>query len=176
MKSLMPFRSLLREEKTLIMACHEKDGCMKRGWNRNILLISSPGNVLHEQNDAQLRKIRYCIEEKGCRQIIITGNYHTEAVEYILKDALAQPLIADLTFNLHPFSIQYKTNKAFFEKALLELNIVQQCNALLAYDFIQERVQQKKLTVMGVLRATKGTEALQVFYNGISYNQIISCN
>lgn len=176
MKSLMPFRSLLREEKTLIMACHEKDGCVKRGWNKNILLISSPGNVLHEQNEAQIQRIRYYIEEKGCRQIIITGNHHTEAVEYIMKDALALPLVADLTFDLLPFSIQYKANKAFFEKALLELNIVQQCNVLLACEFIQKRIRQKQLTVMGVLRATEGTEALQVFYNGISYNRIISFN
>ncbi len=176
MKSLMPFRSLLREEKTLIIACHEKDSCMKRNWNRNILVISSPGNVLGEHSDAQFQKIRYYIEEKGCRQIIITGNPHTEAVESIKKDALAQPLVADLTFNLHPFSIQYKTDPAFFERALLELNIVQQCNALLTYDFIQKRIREKKLTVMGVLRATEGKEPLRVFYNGIPHNQVISYN
>jgi hypothetical protein len=29
---------------------------------------------------------------------------------------------------------------------------------------------------MGVLRATDGAEALQVFYNGIAYNQITSFN
>ncbi|MFD0999292.1 carbonic anhydrase [Ohtaekwangia kribbensis] len=176
MKSLMPFRSLLREEKTLIIACHEKDDCIKREWNKNILLISSRGNVLNQHSDSQFQKIKHCVEENGCRQIIITGNHHTEAVERIMKDALTQPLVADLTFNLHPFSIQYKTDPAFFERALLELNIVQQCNVLLAYDFIQKRIREKKLTVMGVLRATKGKEALRVFYNGIPHNQVISYN
>lgn len=176
MKSLMPFRSLLREEKTLIMACHEKDDCVKRGWNKNILLISSPGNVLYAHNEAQIQKIRYYIEERGCRQIIITGNHHNEAVEYIMKDTLALPLVAHLTFNLHPFSFQYKTNKAFFEKALLELNIVQQCNVLLACDFIQKRIWQNQLTIIGILRTTEGAETLQVFYNGIAYNRIISHN
>ena len=176
MKSLMPFRSLLREEKTLIIACHEKDGCIKNEWNRNILLISSRGNVLNQHSDTLYQKIRYCIEEKGCKQIIITGNHHNEAVECILQDAQAVPLVADLTFDLHPFSIQYKTDPAFFERALLELNIVQQCNVLLAYDFIQKRIREKKLTVMGVLRATKGKQALRVFYNGIPHNQVISYN
>jgi hypothetical protein len=176
MKSLIPFRSLLREEKTLIIACHEKQGCVKNEWNRNILLISARGNVLHEQNDTQFQTIRNYIEEKGCKQIIITGNHHAEAVECILKDPQAAPLVADLTFNLHSFFIQYKTDRVFFEKALLELNIVQQCNLLLAYDFIQRRVRDKKLTVMGVLRATKDKEALRVFYNGLPHNQIISCN
>jgi hypothetical protein len=176
MKSLMRFRSLLREEKTLIIACHEKDDYVKRAWNRNILLISSRGNVLNQHSDAQFQKIRHCVEERGCRQIIITGNHHTEAVECIMKDAVTQPLVADLTFNLHPFFIHYKANTAFFERALLELNIVQQCNTLLAYDFIQKRIREKKLTVMGILRATQSREALRVFYNGISHNQIISYN
>jgi carbonic anhydrase len=176
MKSLMPFRSLLREEKTLIIACHEKDSRVKRDWNRNIMLMTSPGNVLSQYNEAQFQKIRYCIEDKGCKQIIITDNHHPEAVKCIMKDALALPLIADLTFNLQRFSIQHKTDQAFFEKALLELNIVQQCNVLLGYDFIQTRIQQKQLTVMGVLRATEGKEALRVFYNGITYNRTISHN
>lgn len=176
MKSLMPLRSLFREEKTLIIACHENDSCEKRNWNRNIMLMASRGNVLSQYNEAQFQKIRCYIEDKGCKQIIITGNHHTEAVKRITKDALALPLVADLTFNLQRFSIQYKTDPAFFERALLELNIVQQCNVLLGYDFIQKRIEQKQLTVMGVLRTTKNKEALRIFYNGISYNQIISHN
>jgi hypothetical protein len=176
MRNLMPLRSLLREEKTLIIACHEKDSREKRNWNRNIMLMTSPGNVLSQYNAVQFQKIRYYIEDKGCKQIIITGNHNTEVAKCIMKDALARPLVADLTFNLQRFSIRYKTDQAFFERALLELNIVQQCNVLMGYDFIQKRIQQKQLTVMGVLRATKGKEALRVFYNGIACNQIISHN
>ena len=177
MKSLMSFRSLLWEEKTLIMACHENVEGAKRKWNDNVFLISSPGNVLQGHSDLQLRSLKHYLEEKGCKQIVIVGSNHPDAIKKIQEETSAPPLAEDLSFNLRRFSINnFEVNRAFFEKALLELNVIQQCNLLLAYDFIRERVYRKQLRVVGILKAAKGTEALQVFYNGVSYNHIVSFN
>ncbi|HEY9046614.1 MAG TPA: carbonic anhydrase [Ohtaekwangia sp.] len=172
----MHFNSLFREEKTLIIACHELDEKDKKEWNENVFLISSPGNVLQRHSYLLQENFRYYVEDIGCKQIVVVGHNHPQAVEHILTDASTSQLVADLTFNRKPLSQNYLMSKGALERALLELNIIEQCNLLLEYDFIRERIKARLLTLIGVITASASADASQIYYNGIVYNNLVSLN
>ncbi|HEY9006382.1 MAG TPA: carbonic anhydrase [Ohtaekwangia sp.] len=176
MNKLTTFKSLLREEKTLIIACHGQEGKTKLERNENLFLISSSGNVLQRYSYVQQENFRHYVEDKGCKQIVVVGHNHAGAIEHIMNNPSTAQLVDELTFSNKPFSRPYVMDKVALERALLEFNIIEQCNLLLEYDFIRERLRRKLLTLLGVVTAAATSEASQIYYNGIVYNNLVSLN
>jgi carbonic anhydrase len=171
--------SLIRAEKTLIIACHKYYPGNVGEWKENVFLMESSVSVLQRYNVRQQEHLRYYVEEKGCRQILVVGHHHTYAVRRISDDHSPHSPLSALTFNLKLFlgtPDKDAIPQPFREQLLVEMNTLQQCQWLMENDFIQERVNHSALRVIGIVAGTPDRNAKQLFYNGISYNNLVSLN
>jgi carbonic anhydrase len=179
MKNQVPFSARMREEKTLIIACHDSQEETAREFHEDVFILSSPGNVVRRHNYRQQEELRYFIEDEGCRQVVVVGHLHDEAVQGILRDLSDNSPATALVFNGNPklrVPAEDCMDAAAYEQALVELNTIQQCNLLMEYHFIQDRIKARRLTIIGIVTGGPHGEPIQVFHNGISYNNLISLN
>ncbi|MBT1710181.1 hypothetical protein KK062_18185 [Fulvivirgaceae bacterium PWU5] len=179
MKNQVPFSARMREEKTLIIACHDSQEETAHEFHEDVFILSSPGNVVRRHNYRQQEELRYFVEDEGCRQIVVVGHLHDVAVQHILQDLSDNSPYAALVFNgTTPLGVPAEDcmDAAVYEQALVELNTIQQCNLLMEYHFIQALIKARRLTIIGVVTGGAHGEPAQVFHNGISYNNLISLN
>ena len=170
---------MIRAEKTLIIACHKYYPGSVGEWKENVFLMESSVNVLQRYNARQQEHLRRYIEDKGCRQILVVGHLHNYAVLRISEDHSSHSPLSALTFNLKLFLGKQGRDilpQPVRERLLVEMNTLQQCQWLMENDFIQERVDQGTLHVIGIVAGTPDRNANAVFYNGISYNNLITLN
>ena len=179
MKNQVPFSARMREEKTLIIACHDSQEETAHEFHEDVFILSSAGNVVRRHNYRQQEELRYFVEDEGCRQIVVVGHLNEVAVQHILQDLSDNSPYAALVFNGNtPLRVPAKDcmDAAVYEQALVEINTIQQCNLLMEYHFIQALIKARRLTIIGVVTGGTHGEPVQVFHNGISYNNLISLN
>ena len=173
---LISLRSAIGGPQTLVIACHECD--MEQEGVEGMYFYTTLGNMLHRYDFLQQDIIRHHIEEKGCTQIVVCGHLHCGILDHLLHDKTSRSALASLQFNLA--KLLGSTDQRFIlpeirKQILVELNIIQQCNLLMEYDFIRDRVTEGTLKVIGVM-ITADNQVNQIYSDGFDYNNLISLN
>ena len=171
--------SMVGVEKTLIIACGEYGLNKHIEFNDRIFIYALSGNSLQAHDPMQKGTIQYYIESKDCRQVILVGSINQDLINHIAQSESDESAAAALKFNLQVFL--RNQNKAILSTALnnqllVELHVIRQCTLLLDYYFVHERVENAKLQIRGFIASSKPEPLKQIFYNGITYNDIISMN
>jgi hypothetical protein len=172
-------QSLIRAKKTLVIACHANDIHAKSEWHADIYMFTAPGNALSQQPYLYEEPLRHFLNEKKCEQILLVGHIHNDAIEQIMMNTSSLAPAASLVFKNNPYvrvSRKALSHDNVLRRALTQLNVIQKCQALLEFDFIRQRVENKTLSIIGVVAATTAQAAQQVFYNGIAYNHYTALN
>jgi carbonic anhydrase len=167
--------SIIDSKKTLIITCVECNIAADREDKEQVFVYTSLGTVLYFQDPLLKENLRYYICHKDCTQIIIAGHLQCKALDYLMTSKSQEPKIKSLKGALRNLSAQTFTNlhaKHLHERMLVESNVTRQAEQLLTYDFIDQKVKQKNLSVIGVVAADNSKFLNTIFLNGISLNRL----
>lgn len=173
--ALLSLKPTIGNQRTLIIACNEYN--MEQEQTAGIYFYTTLGNMLHRSDPHQHDIIRHHIEGNGCTQIILCGHLHCGVLKRLMQDNTSRSTLTALQFNL--VKLLGESDKKFFQgkafaQILAELNIIQQCNLLMNYGFIRERVATRNLKITGVMITPHGVN--QIYSDGFFYNNLISLN
>ena len=171
--------SMAGVEKTLIIACGEYGMNKHIEFNDRIFIYALSGNTLQTHDPMQKGTIQYYIESRDCKQVILVGSMDQDLINHISQNESDESPAAALKFNLQV--VLRNQNKAILPTALnnqllVELHVIKQCTSLMDYFFVRERVENNHLHVRGFIASSMAEPLKQIFYNGITHNDIISMN
>jgi len=179
MNNLVNILSMVGTEKTLIIACGEYGLNKYVECNDRIVTYALPDGMLQAYDPLEKGRIQYFIESNKCTQVIIVGSVEEHLVRRLIGNESNLSPAALLKFNLKVFlrnrDVAVLPN-ALRDHILVEQHIISQCNLLLDYYFIRDRVENKQLQIKGFVIDQTEENLKPIFSNGIIYNDIISMN
>ena len=179
MNNLVNILSMVGTEKTLIIACGEYGLNKYVECNDRIVTYALPDGMLQAYDPLEKGRIQYFIESNKCTQVIIVGSVEEHLVRRLIGNESNLSPAALLKFNLKVFlrnrDVAVLPN-ALRDHILVEQHIISQCNLLLDYYFIRDRVENKQLQIKGFVIDQTEENLKPIFRNGIIYNDIISMN
>jgi len=138
-----------------------------------------PENILQEYDPLEKGRIQYFIESRECTQVVIVGSVEKHLVRRLISNESNLSPAALLKFNLKVFlrkrDVEILPN-GLRNQILVEQHIINQCNLLMDYFFIRDRVENKQLQIKGFVIDQTEENLKPIFNNRIIYNDIISMN
>jgi carbonic anhydrase len=179
MNNLVNIMSMVGTEKTLIIACGEYGLNKYVECNDRIFIYALPENTLQEYDPLEKGRIQYFVESRACTQVVIVGSVEKHLVQRLISNESNRSPAALLKFNLKVFlrkrDVEILPNW-LRNQILVEQHIINQCNLLMDYFFIRDRVENKQLQIKGFVIDQKEENLKPIFNNRIIYNDIISMN
>ena len=166
-------------EKTLIIACGEYGLNKHIEFNDRIFIYALSESMLHNHDPLEKGWIQYYIESKECKQVVIVGSIQEHLINRLVKSESLLSPAASLKFNMKVFlrnQDKQILSQSLRDQMLVELHVIHQCNVLMDYYFIQERVRNAHLQLRGFVIEESEDQLKEIFYNGTIYNDIISMN
>lgn len=179
MNRLAYLRPILSKKKTLVITCHECSFGLEELFRNQVFTYSSLGNILQQHDHLQEQSIRYYIEEKQCTQILVAGHTHCAIIKHILRDRSGNSYVASLKGSLEELlanNHSYAFRDDLREKMLVEQNVIEQCKLLMEYTFVQSRIEQGALNLIGLVSDESLGNIREIFHNRIIFNDLISLN
>ena len=179
MGSLVNLMSVIGVEKTLVIACGDYGLEKTIELNDSVFVHFLPDNMLQRHDYAEKGKIQNYIETKNCTQIVFVGTLGPTLVKSLLRGSSLRLLREAIKFDLQP--ILMHKSKAILappvqDQMLVELHVISQCNTLLDYYFIRERVENRQLDIRGIVAGAEEQMLKTIYYNGFVYNDLLSMN
>jgi carbonic anhydrase len=168
--------SLIRGERTLALTCCADH--LEYELPSEIFVLVPPGNVVHPHDFRLQSTIQYYVEERGCTQIMVYGQYCDEAWNSWPENKYRPSLHGMLTFNLSALVGECASpvlSDPLKKKALAELIVIEQCNQLMNYPFLRKCMDKHAVKLIGILSDSVSVYR-QVYCNGISFNHLIVQN
>ena len=166
-------------DKTLIIACGEYGFSKHIEFNDRVFIYALSDSMLSNHDPMEKGMIQYYIESKECRKVVIVGSVQQNLIDRLIRsEALVSPA-ASLKFNTKVFLRNQDRDilpETLRDHMLVELHVISQCNLLMDYYFIRERVMNAELQIRGVVTEQTEGHLKEIFYNGTIYNDIISMN
>jgi hypothetical protein len=179
MNNLVNIMSMVGTEKTLIIACGDYGLNKYVECNDRIFIYTLPESMLQAHDPLEKGRIQHFIESNKCTQVVIVGSVEEHLVHRLIRNESNLSPAALLKFNLKVFlrnrDVEVLPN-ALRDQILVEQHIISQCNLLLDYYFIRDRVENKQLQIKGFVIDQTEENLKPIFRNGIIYNDIISMN
>ena len=166
-------------EKTLIIAFGEYELKKLVESDDRIFIYTLSDSRLHNHDPREKGKIQYFIESKECTQVVVVSSIEQQLVDRLKKTDSIQSAAASLKFNMKGFlnnQDEEILSGLLRDQVLVEQHIISQCNLLIDYYFIRDRVENEQLQVRGFLIGQTEAHLKPIFCNGIIYNDIISMN
>ena len=166
-------------EKTLIIAFGEYGLNKHVEVDDRIFIFALPDSMLQNHDPLEKGQIQYFIESKECTQVVIVGSIEQHLVDRLMRCESIQSPAASLKFNVKAFLKNQDREilpGVLRDQILVEQHIISQCNLLIDYYFIRERVENKRLQIKGFVIEQTEEQLKPIFCNGIIYNDIISMN
>lgn len=179
MNSLVNLMSMIGVQKTLIIACGDYSLNRYLEYNDRVFIYFLPDRMLRKHDALEKGRIQHFIESKECTQIVFVGTMDESLIARIKYSDAFQSLRAALRFNVKLWMRNTETgllSSSRYNQLLVELHVITQCNDLMDYYFIRERVEKKQLHVRGLVGELQEEYIKSIFYNGITYNDITSMN
>ena len=171
--------SMAGSERTLIIACGEYGLNKHIEFNDRIFIYALSESMLQKHDPLEKGWIQHYIESKHCTQLVIVGSVHEHLIKRLVQsESLVSPAAA-LKFNMKAFLRNQDKEilrETIRDQMLVELHVINQCNLLMEYYFIQERVKSAQLLLRGLVMEQTEEHLKEIFYNGTVYNDIISMN
>ena len=147
--------------------------------NDRIFVYNLEHCVLHEHDPVEKEKILHYIEQRGCTQVIFAGATAQIVRERTIRADTFGLLTVGVTFPANVL-LRHKTNNILpvpiRDQMLTELLILEQCTQLMDYYFIRQPPMGKKITVRGVITDISNGCYNTIFYNGVTFNHLVSMN
>jgi len=166
-------------DKTLIIACGEYGICKHFEFNDRIFIYALSASMLSNHDPLEKGKIQYYIESKECRRVVIVGSVHQHLIDRLVSSESLLSPAASLKFNTKVFLRNQDKeilSETLRDQMLIELHVINQCNLLMDYYFIRERVTKSELQIRGAVIEQAEGHVKEIFFNGTIYNDIISMN
>ncbi|MEO5977690.1 MAG: hypothetical protein ABIS36_14385 [Chryseolinea sp.] len=179
MDSLINIMSVIGVQKTLIIACGDYGLHRYLENNDRVFVYFLPEKMLQKHDPLEKERIQHFVERKNCTQIVFVGTMDESLIARIKYSDTFQSLRASLKFNIKPWMRNHETgllSSSRYNQLLLELHVITQCNSLMEYYFIRERIEKKKFHIRGLVGDLQEEYIKSIFYNGITYNNITSMN
>jgi carbonic anhydrase len=168
--------SVIQAKNTLVISCVECN--IMHGHEEGIYVYTSLANTLQDK-EAFADNIKFYVEEKGCKQVIIAGHLHCNALHYIRSASSTNAAI----FAIKSYLTELETenyiqliNVKFQDRFVTELNILKQAAMLMQSDFVAERVKSGDLLITGVMYDQRRDAIQTIFSNGLTVNTLITMN
>ena len=178
MNSIGNLIATVGDEKTLLIVCGEFAPNRSLEVSDSIFIYFLPENMLHQHDYYEKGRIQHLIDSKQCTQVIFLGTLERNLIESFEQDAVYNELRSILKFNLSIFlrnQAEAIISSPLRDQLLTEQHVIAQCSMLMDFYFIKDRVNQKQLTVIGLI-TDRTDQFKRIFCNGIIYNDIISMN
>ncbi|HEX6889702.1 MAG TPA: hypothetical protein VF141_03385 [Chryseolinea sp.] len=179
MNNLVNLMAMAGTEKTLVIAFGEYGLNKRVEFDDRIFIYALSDSRLQNHDPLEKGQIQYFIESKECTQVVIVGSIEQHLVDRLTRCESIQSPAASLKFNLKAF-LKNQDKEILRvdlrDHILVEQHIINQCNLLLDYYFIRDRVERKQLQVKGFIVEQTEEQLKPIFCNGIVYNDIISMN
>ena len=179
MNNLVNIMAMAGTEKTLIIAFGEYGLNKLVEFDDRIFIYALSDSRLQNHDPLEKGQIQYFIESKECTQIVIVGTIEQRLVDRLMRSESIQSPAASLKFNMKVFLKNQDREilpGALRDQILVEQHIISQCNLLIDYYFIRERVEHERLQIKGFIIEQTEEQLKPIFCNGIIYNDIISMN
>jgi hypothetical protein len=166
-------------EKTLIIAFGEYGVNKHVEFDDRIFIYALSDSRLQNHDPLEKGQIQYFIECKECTKVVIVGSIEQHLVDRLVRSESIQSPAAYLKFNLKAFLKNQDKEILRLDlrdQILVEQHIISQCNLLLDYYFIRDRVEHEQLCIKGFIVEQTEEHLKPIFCNGIIYNDIISMN
>jgi carbonic anhydrase len=178
METIAMLERIIGGEKTLIITCMECCLDIEQRVSGQVYRFTAFGNMLNPQDKYQTQSILNFVEFKGCSKIIVAGHMDCRALKFILADDRNLALRGHSQLELKEIltsSHAHLLSDASKDRVLVEQNVITQCKALLGFAPIREKFTGRNISIIGIVLLPSGG-CVQVFSNGISYNNILSMN
>ena len=179
MNNLVNLLSTAGSEKTLIIACGEYGLNKHIEFNDRIFIYALSESMLHNHDPLEKGWIQYYVESKECKQVVIVGSVQQHLVDRLIRNESLVSPAASLKFNMKAFLRNQDKEilpEILRDQMLVELHVISQCNLLMEYYFIRERIRSTQLQIRGFVIEQPEECLKEIFYNGNVYNDIISMN
>jgi hypothetical protein len=179
MKNLVNLAAVAGKERTLIISFGEHGMSNHVEFDDRIFIYALFDSKLQNHDPMEKGQIQYFIESKECTQVVVVGSVEQHLVERLMRSESIPSPAATLKFKLDAFL--NNKNKEILpgvlrDQILIEQHIISQCNLLIDYYFIRDRVQNEQLQVKGFIVEPSEDHLKPIFWNGNIYNDIISMN
>jgi hypothetical protein len=179
MNNLVNLMAMAGTDKTLIIACGEYGISKHIDFNDRIFIYALSKSRLRSHDSLEKGIIQYYVENKECRKVVIVGSVQQHLIDHLIhSESLLSPA-ASLKFNTKVFLRNQDREilpEILRDHMLVELHVISQCNLLMDYYFIRQRVTNAKLQIRGFVIEQSEEHLKEIFYNGTIYNDIISMN
>ncbi|MGC3948040.1 MAG: hypothetical protein QM762_26620 [Chryseolinea sp.] len=177
MNSLINLMAMLGVQKTLIIAggkFAENNYCE---ISDDVSLFFLPDNMLHRYDAREKARLQMIIEKSQCSQVIYIGMLDDEMKFLLSYNSALHSLRAGLLFKtpLLPQKQDGMDDQVRIA-ALLEQHVMTQCNHLMDFHFVREKIRKGELSVKGIVGTSDTEEFKVVFTNGVRFNDFASMN
>ena len=162
--------SMVGAEKTLIIAFGEHGLNKHIEFDDRIFICTLSESRLQNYDPLEKGQIQYFIESKECTQVVIVSSVEPNLVDRLRRCESIQSPAASLKFNLNAF-LKNKHKQilpgALYDQILVEQHIISQCNLLIDYYFIRDRVENELIQIKGFIEEQTDEHLKPIFWNGI---------
>jgi hypothetical protein len=179
MNNMVNLIAMAGADKTLIIACGQYSISKHIQFNENIFIHSLHESTLRNHDPLEKGMIQYYIENKGCTKVVIVGSVQEDLVARLSRSESLLSPAASLRFNTKVFLRNQDREiipETLRDHMLVELHVISQCNLLMDYYFIRERLTNSELRIRGCVIEHRRRNLKEIFCNGTIYNDIISMN
>jgi carbonic anhydrase len=177
MNSLINLIGLVSVEKTLIITGGKYADSKYLGFLDEVSIFTLPDNLLHRYDPKQKARLQKAIEETKCTQIIFLGMLDLEMEHFLASSLSLHSVRAGLRFKT-PLLPTNENGIEYHQRsfALLEQHVMTQCNHLMEFYFVKEKIKNGQLSVRGIVGTSNTDTFKTVFTNGIRFNDLPSMN
>jgi hypothetical protein len=179
MNNLVNLMAMAGTEKTLIIAFGEYGLNKHVEFDDRIFIYALSHSRLQNHDPLEKGQIQYFIESRECTQVVIVGSIEQHLVDRLVRCESIQSPAASLKFNMKAFLRNQDKEilpGPLRDQILVEQHIISQCNLLIDYYFVRQRVEHVQLRIKGFIIEPTEEQLKPIFCNGVIYNDIISMN
>ena len=178
METIAFLEKIIRGHRTLVITCMECCLDIEQRIAGEVFRYTALANVLNLRDEYQRQSILSFVEFKGCTRIVVVGHYNCRALKYILSCESGERSSTGIRNNVvellntdHPHLLK----DPFRDRFLVEQNVIMQCDTLLKYMPLRKRFEANQLSVIGLVIESSG-KCRQMFFNGLSFNNLLASN
>lgn len=145
----------------------------------SVFLYNIPQGMLFRYDPHQHEMLMHHVCEKGCSQIIYVSPSEPSFLDYLENSDSPGSVHLALKFHLSVLLRRHQDSaiRPYIKRQmLLEIFAIEQCKLLMEYFFISKKIDQRNLKLKGLVPQMNGRIYNSVFFNGISYNDLLTLN
>lgn len=179
MNHMIDLKPHIGSEKTLVISGDEPGTEKHQSFVDSVFVFNIPQGMLFRYDPHQHEMLLHHVCEKECSQIIYVAPSQPAFLEHLENSNSPRSLHLALKFHLSVLLREHKDRAIqthIRRQMLLELHAIQQCKLLMDYFFIRKRIDQRNLKLKGLVAQMNSGCFKSVFFNGISYNNLLTMN